>query len=1061
MAIDFNLTHNLDWLTAELKQQGLKSGKRDTPMPMQLEGIDTNNDGCIRLDEYRRFHPHSLTGHSIKSALATWFSQGVHKLLLPHGFVLYDNGNHQFDPKSDVILNKESQRQIPSEVIAQIAPEYLPIFETGFNWGLLEWHLSEPTLEASAKLLMMGRLIDGLHPTQTSHTPAIDALLSWFDAVTSQTDVSPDAIRIAAKALFHALPKVQDKDAIRLFGALNKWSPQVWRALLEDLDFCLEMPKTLAFALRQASPKSLSELFDYLQTDSPLALIISAALARLEPKSTYKKVFNTFDGDLDEEIFAIAAQTIKEDGQRHPSETVLAFEVLKALLIRSATHKGDASISDRCMDLTLTFLRTFHGVPESLPMTWLSSIPKVRALTQPTEPDASETLERRYVIKTNRRLAESAFQTLILVGGSKARDGIVTYLHEPLVTNFDPRFVKDPAHVAYFLRVEGIKTLGILAGHQQLYWNGEKLKEINEIGRRLEAVFWGDTHKQQAMMDELASAGSAGDLHTRLISNLGDRALKLSANYATLHYLKNLYLQNPDPLQAPAPDTNDLMASWDKPLPLPEDPASFSDFLLTYRTRTFEDENTSWPNFGAYLDALGTRYAKQIPFAVFLNGLNQTEICDYLTETVDAQAQALRAIFQLKSWTSGLHGRFLTWWNTLNFLSITPGSSQEAQVLAAIDGLSTSGLSALAPNFLITAMTAPNQTIAVAAQMAYTKLHFPQSALTAYFDNDTTLDVKTEKSLIRTGSQSWLSIFSFLRKFNLERRAYPHVNPEGEVKPIDPESWQQDMRLVNEHHPDRYERHVKKLVKSHDTETVSLLLEALVTPVELTNSDQPLRYLMSFWGRFVPREKLQSEIIKLLANENSGKASPIDFLKVLIKWSQRNRIDLIDAFIDAFDTYQPARVNFPPEIRTRIADLSSLSDPTAQAQAETDILEDIASLIAAMPNPNGFLDQMIASLYNVKRAEFIYQTLRNMAPEQLSKTLELSIREFVALESLNAELAASRMTSQAYEQAKHDATIKIGLLELILSRTEPKHPFTIGEMFSAGFRLLRGSGALL
>lgn len=706
MAIDFHLTDNLDWLTAELKQQTFTAGKRDTPMAMQLESIDTDNDGRIRLDEYRRFNPQGSTGRAIKSALEGWFSQGAHKLILPNGYSLYDNGNHQFDPKSDVILDQNGERQIPIDVISQLAPELLPVFSTGFNWGLLEWHVSESTLEASAKRLIMGRLIDGLQPAQTSNTPAIDTLLTWFEGITANTEAKSEDLRTAAKVLFHALPKVQDSQAIRLLASLNKCSPQVWRALLEDLDFCLEMPKTLAFSLEQASPKSLSGLFDLLNTDSPLGLIISTALSRLEPRANYQKMQKAFDGDLDEKIYTIASQTIIEDGQRHPSETILAFEALKALLLRSNAHQGKNPISERCLKLTLTFLREFRGVPETLPMTWLDSTPKIRALKQQTEPEASVSLERRYVINANRRLAESAFQTIILVGGHEAKDGIVTYLHEPLITDFDARFEKDPAHVAYFLRVEGVKTLGILSGHQKLYWNGEKLKEINEIGRRLEAVFWGDADKQQAMMDELASAGGTGDLHTRLISNLGDRSLKLSANYATLHYLKNLYLMNPDPLQAPAPNANDMMASWEKPLPLPEDTTAFSAFLSAYRARSFDDEPHNGENFGSSLDALGTRHANQIPFSVFLNGLNQTEIRDYLTETDEAQAQAIRAIFQLKSWTSGLHGRFLTWWNTLDFAAIAPGSPQETQVLAALDGLTVSGLSALTPGFLITSMKA-------------------------------------------------------------------------------------------------------------------------------------------------------------------------------------------------------------------------------------------------------------------------------------------------------------------------------------------------------------------
>ncbi len=839
----------------------------------------------------------------------------------------------------------------------------------------------------------------------------------------------------------------------QMLGALNALNPIEWNYLFRDPVFSTNLVSELEVAFLTDPTALIFAANTFNTSTSEMNLVLLSALVKTGlkmPKVILEKASQAFT--------AFLTQAISSPDQIYPGELLIALDGFKSLL----GHYPEYQPPKELLNQIYHFISGFQTISKD----------KMELPTMPSGVSKDIYDEDRSVksllMDVNLEIMTEAFDALELAG--KDGHALKLQIAQEIDNNGDPHEPQDiltalfmvlheelpdvprsDAYVQFYKRVLARRMLAQRRGDHKLVAKLDQLQTMNQIGRELERMFWGN----QAFRDSFLSGYK--DIFTRQMDrNLDSSDHLLRRNFLPIAILQSLYddvdiIGTPEQkMKQEAIDSKNLIyfgtlddhsvdektgrsqfgsnlaAVIDIINKIQSGTINLDDIIRHHlgKTRYDNGDNSQFSDFIQQADQEGLlgfiqetsdKREDELPISVFWQLLNDTELNDYMIGGKDARAQAISAIFTLRSWSSGINGRMETYFDLLH-ANPNPNKSSVTEKMAFLNGFRHSDLQYLLPNYLISFFDDPNELVQETAFEIYRDQGYP-SAIARNFigihfgfspDERRTahnfMEALKAKNLrpstvviiadIIGAASSKATTSHFLRGKNRyvedEIRLPKHMQESQGIFRMGETSFSKKMDALvtpDADHPFAYRGLSHHLTSTGDPRVVPALLDAYLmddAPVKVAN--RPLYPIMPTLDTVIQifgvanRKQVEKGLVNTVTH--SPKRGLLGGLlpKLLLDWGRKNHVDVVRAFRKAMFQYDSG---YNLEIEEKYLQLQKEeSKNTAdQDQHQIDQLkEDLIGLYAKAldhqqaTHPEA-IDQLIASLYNEARKQYLIDEL--------------------------------------------------------------------------------------
>jgi hypothetical protein len=186
-----------------------------------------------------------------------------------------------------------------------------------------------------------------------------------------------------------------------------------------------------------------------------------------------------------------------------------------------------------------------------------------------------------------------------------------------------------------------------------------------------------------------------------------------------------------------------------------------------------------------------------------------------------------------------------------------------------------------------------------------------------------------------------------------------------------------------------YRGQARRLLKTHDWEVIDTIVNAALHDVPVFyKANAPLKPLFpGLIGNFVTNDTLDKALHHIAAGnaDNDHSFKTINFSNIMIRWAEKNHIDLDTAFGEAFQNYE-----VPPAISSIQDEISAIKEEVA-SQIDSQRLKELHKILdlkikernrmindlAAQPQTYAqqAIIQIITSIYNTVRRQYLREIL--------------------------------------------------------------------------------------
>lgn len=819
--------------------------------------------------------------------------------------------------------------------------------------------------------------------------------------------------------------------------ALDSLTPSEWQILFRDPDFSASLPAGLS--------RIEGAVYPVPQTESADLLFSAARVLQAQDQ------FKPDEWERMSDLFCKVLERHRTNpDQVFPGELRVALLGLKNLLGRQ-----DAKISPDIVSRLYHFIASFQTI-------------RIENMELPTVPSGysktvfdQERWVKAKVMDVNLEILTDAFIALDLAGyqgnelaiqvrqmtdqDQDPRDpqDVLTALFMILHTSL-PDVPRTEAYVQFYKRVLARKILAQRRGDKKLTDQLEQLQVMNQIGRELERMFWGNSSFRESML-----AGHEEELSRRFKSNLDSRDHVLARNLLPLALIKYLYHNYVD---SKSEGDDDYRAAWADIASRMEEGEIDLGFILYHHLENpaYEDsEDDGFSRFvkaGAGMSAFDkiVRWSEgredELPMSVFWQMLNDTELSDYIINGKEARSQALSAIFILRSWSSGVNGRLENYFDYLEGNS-NPDTFTITERIAFLEGFRHSDLRHVVPHYLFRFFDDPNELVREKAFEIYGELGYPSSGTRNFlgihfgFPPETrrtparfmkaldslTLETENEGEIglspLRESTKSIIgeivgySSDKNATRFFLKRRAPfekaktappVHLHEHGLRLPMSEacfEKKNEKLLSPDENKPFAYRRLAHRLSDTQDPRVIPLLIDAFLMEAPVKVGMRPLYPLMPALDSLLAifglgrRRTVEEGLVGTISHAQSTGLLAEALPSLLLQWGKNNRVDVIYAFRKAIYEYDPGR-NLEIEeayfqLRQEREKNTESQNPDEIARIEEKLIELYGEELRrhSEQNPEA-LDQLIASLYNEVRRQYLIEELARFHTEALQEITE-------------------------------------------------------------------------
>lgn len=265
-----------------------------------------------------------------------------------------------------------------------------------------------------------------------------------------------------------------------------------------------------------------------------------------------------------------------------------------------------------------------------------------------------------------------------------------------------------------------------------------------------------------------------------------------------------------------------------------------------------------------------------------------------------------------------------------------------------------------------------------------------------------------------------------------------------------------------------YQKIAKKLLRSHQMETIRAIVDEALTDIPVTfPTNAPARPLFQGpMGYLITNKKLENSIKNLAINSPSsgrGVGPPVSFTALLVRWAERNHIDLNKTFGEAFNHYQvPEEIKIiQEEIRELEAQIDKLEksrlkgeglrEPVKWNMPDDKKIQELLELkerkerernrkiLDLAHNPATFADQaamqIITYIYNAVRRQYLKEVLIS-GGEVTGELVEWYLENEVLPQKAVLMQNRHHETDQEFAGKLLDVNTRIEFLLSVLSQVE-------------------------
>lgn len=372
----------------------------------------------------------------------------------------------------------------------------------------------------------------------------------------------------------------------------------------------------------------------------------------------------------------------------------------------------------------------------------------------------------------------------------------------------------------------------------------------------------------------------------------------------------------------------------------------------------------------------------EVSFSLFWQMLNETPIAAYPIGGEEARAQALAATFALRSWTSGIHGQVEDYFDFLE-TSGDPDFFTVTERMAFLHAFESSDLRHLVPQYLFRFFDDPNALVREKAFTIYAELGYPtaitRNLLGRHFGfspqerkNPQTFMRAAERLKLRPSTQEIVQRIVtnpqhktqyFLRpRQKVAVAPWVGRTPRGEsprffLSETGLHSRSEELLAPDPRRPFAYRCAASTLALSSDPRAIPVLVDAILLEAPVAVGDRPLSVVMpaldglaEIFG-LADRAAIEAALVRTIAHQRQTGLVAESFPKLLLQWGRRNHVDVVTAFRRALFTYDAGPGDHPAA-----------------------------------------LDQLMGSLYNEMRREYLTQELRSfglLAIQELTRRITI------------------------------------------------------------------------
>ncbi|MBI2340178.1 MAG: hypothetical protein HYU99_07440 [Deltaproteobacteria bacterium] len=1083
MSSSFKINEGIYWLEAQASYEG--------NLQLLIDRINTQTLGdeqrYLDPDEIKKFHPADEKEKEVKDLLTEWVKEDYRTIefSMPNdsgvpSFLIVDDGDGRLEidgESRDTIFspafNERGKPKWKPDVRGEKLGSYLKAFgvfspSTPLHLQNIE-RVREAYFRASGHSELFGfeeaaGFLDNLEKGFQNGLPKENlsedyAFLSeWFVSHRSkwlnEDEASgPEETFSFREGVALLIEMGHMGGGSSVLNALNELSSFEWQALFRNPEFSLTLANHIA----------------EMGKEDPLWLNLSPKTPEADLVFTFGRVSQKtrFSQKEQNGICDRFCRALEKNGQVEsrvtPGELFISIRGINNLLANNPRYEPEAKLVNRLYH----FINGFQTIPPDKIDSWKTPG------SLPNNPFDQERWNNGRLMDLNLDILKEAFLALDMAGydGRKLKkqvNGLILkdsdihepqdvltalsmVLHEPL-----PHVPRSDAYVQFYKRVIARQMLARRKEDGKLDRELERLQTMNQIGRELERMFWGNESFRESMLQ-----GNEAELNRQFKENLDSRDRILARNFLPLAVMEYLYRAHAANAEGkPMPEyRNAYGQAWGR-IDLGMQTGEIDlGVIVSTRLKNADYSDVEDAGFSRFLaDGQETPACRKIlewcegqedrlPFNVFWRQLNERELNDYIIDPKDARAQAITAIFILRSWSSGINGRIENYFAWLEGHD-DPGKFTVTERLAFLEGFRHSDLKHLVPNYLSRFFADPNELVRQKAFGIYAELGYPDAIARnflgggdlfdmppesrrkpgAFMDalNNVTIPTEQkegslEETFLNQGTTEIIgTIVGFqnnrndVSRFRGKKRRYEpeklsvfrYQPPGGNLFPTTEGCFQRRLnRLQNpdEDHPFAYRRLSRRLVNTGDERVVPVLVDVLMSEAPVAVGDRPLYPLMPALDTLLAiietgkREVVEQGLVRTISHTESPGPLAQVLPQLLLKWGRDNNVDVVLAFRKAVFQYDSG-VNIEIERLHQELEDEKGKNPWFVDENRIDQLEsELVDLYAGefrrrvVAHPEA-LDQLIASLYNEVRRQYLVGQLKRFgvaAVQEMTRRIEI------------------------------------------------------------------------
>ncbi|MBI4411800.1 MAG: hypothetical protein HY541_04890 [Deltaproteobacteria bacterium] len=991
---DFRINQGIYWLKAHTSYS-------EEELQFLIDRINTQTEGdkqrYLDPDEIKKFVPSNYREEEIKGLLTKWVREDYRtiELSIPGdpaspSFMIVDDGDGRLeitDSRDTFFYSSQNEQGksvwIEDAYVARLW-SHLGTSEIPHHPPLARLHFQNIERVREAYFTACG------HPDLFGFEEAagfLDNLEKSFQNNTPKENLSEDYTFFAEWFLRNRLswvktgasPKVEETFSFRqgitllvemghmggaeyVLKALGELSSYEWQALFHNPEFSLELAAHIA-EMGEENPRWLSNLSPKTAEGD---LILT--FGRMSQKTGFSP--EELDQAVDR-FCRVFGQNGHAGNAVTPGELFISLRGLKNLLGNNSGYVPGQKL--------VNCLYHFIGGFQTIPPDKIESLRIPGSL--PNNLFDQERWDKARLMDLNLDILTEAFLVLDLAGLdgrqlekqvnrviAEDRDihepqdvltALFMILNEPL-----PDVPRSQAYVQFYKRVIARQMLARRRGDEKLDRELEKLQTMNQIGRELERMFWGNKSFRESLLQ-----GHEAELDRQFRDNLDSRDHILARNFLPLAVMEHLYRTyvadekgEIKPEYREEGKSGELKAWAEIAFRMESGEINLGNIVETrLENAGYADlENGGFSRFlasgqetSAYQKILRWCEGQEdrLPFSVFWRQLNDRELGDYLIGGKDARAQGITAIFILRSWSSGVNGRIENYFDYLEGNG-NSGKFTVTERLAFLEGFRHSDLKHLVPHYLSRFFKDPNELVRQKAFEIYAELGYPSAIarnfLGVLFDmnpderrtpfafmqalervtigternggtlQEVSLNPETRMVIgdIAGFQNNQNDVFRFRgakRRFKPEELKIPrHQHPPQNLFPMTESSFQGRLtRLQNpdDDHPFVYRRLSHRLVGTGDERVIPALVDVLMSDAPVKVEDRPLYPIMPALDTLLAifgaggREAVEQGLVRTMSHTPSPGPLAQVLPGLLLKWGRDNNVDVVTSFRKAIFQY--------------------------------------------------------------------------------------------------------------------------------------------------------------